>query len=76
MSWMDRLEPPESDFSDEEWDTARAQLVQERIDLGWTCEDADAHVDDLMIEEQCVQNRDDRASVWADEEHARRKESL
>ena len=74
MSWMNRLEPPEPDFSDDEWDAAREQLVQERLDLGWTREDAEAHIDDLMVEEQCVQNRDDRASVQADEERARRKE--
>lgn len=75
MSWMNRLEPPEAEFTDDEWDTAREQLVEERVELGWTREEAAAHIDDLMVEEQCVQNREDRAATAADEERARRKEA-
>lgn len=75
VSYPNRLEPPEDDYSDDEWDTAREQLIEERLDLGWSRDETLAHIDDLMVADQCVQNRADRASVWADEEYARRKEN-
>ncbi|MGX1598626.1 hypothetical protein ACWIDS_16370 [Dietzia maris] len=75
MSYPNRLSPPEPEFTDDEWDAAREQLVQERLELDWTREDAEAHIDDLMIAEKCEVMRDDRASVQADEERARRKEN-
>lgn len=75
VSLYDRLAPPEPEFSDEEWDRAYEFLVQERVDLGWPRADAEAHVDDLMVSDQCVQAREDQKTVWADEERARRKEN-
>lgn len=74
MSLYDRLSPPESDYSDEEWDRAREQLIDERVDLGWSRADAEARVDDLMVEEQCVQNREDRDASWACDVNKRRRE--
>lgn len=75
MSWMNRLEPPEDDYVDEEWDEAREALREERRELGWSDAEIDAAVDDYLIAEKCDALRADRASIWADEERARRKES-
>lgn len=75
MSLFDRLAPPEPEFSDEEWDRAYEFLLDERVNLGWSREDAESHVDDLMVSDQCVQAREDRQATWADEERARRKEN-
>ena len=74
MSWMNRLEPPESDFTDDEWDQAYAVLVQGFLDAGWSLEEAEDAVDVVMVEEQCVQTREDDRAAYADLLIKRRKE--
>lgn len=75
MSWMNRLTPPEPDYLEEEWEYAETVLREERRELGWDDHDIDVAVDDYLIAEKCDALRMDRASVWADEERARRKEN-
>ena len=74
MSWMNRLEPPEDDYLEEEWAEAEEALREERRELGWSESEIDAGVDYFLIAEACDARREDRASVWADEARARRKE--
>lgn len=74
MSFMNRLSPPEPEFSDEEWDRAYEFLVDERVNLGWPREDAESHVDDLMVSDQCVQAREDQDATWACDVNKRRRE--
>lgn len=74
MSWMNRLSPPEPEFSDDEWDQAERALIEERLDMGWSETESRVAVDDYLIAEKCEQLREDLESVVADEELARRKE--
>lgn len=74
MSWMNRLSPPEPEFSDDEWDRAERALIEERLDMGWSETESRVAVDDYLIAEKCEQMRDGLKSVVADEELARRKE--
>lgn len=74
MSLYDYLSPPEPEYTDDEWDRARAHLVEERADMGWSEAEIDAAVDDYLIAEMCDQFREDEKSVWADRVLARRKD--
>lgn len=75
MSLYDYFTPPEPEYSDDEWEAAKASLWVEYRDLGWDDEDIAKRVDDYLIAEQCAARRAAVESVWADEERARRKEN-
>ncbi|KAA0916434.1 hypothetical protein [Dietzia sp. ANT_WB102] len=75
MNPLDRYAVPDSEFSDAEWDAAEEALREERRELDWTEAQIDsALADGWLIAEKCDVLRQDRISVWADEERARRKE--
>lgn len=74
MSFMNRLSPPEPDYTDDEWERAEQQLVDQFLDDGYSEHEAEVAVDDWLIAEQCDRNREDREAEWADQVIKRRKE--
>ena len=80
MSYMNRLEPPEPDYTDEEWDSARFQVCSELIREGVSRREAERMADDLTIADQMAHNRQkaalDEEADLADRLIKRRKEEL
>ena len=74
MSLYDYTSPPEPEFSDAEWDVAREELVADWMSRGWARDEAERHVDDWMVADQCEKRIDDRAAEAADLAIKRRKE--
>lgn len=71
---MNRLEPPEPDYTDDEWGRAEQLLIEERIDLGWSETESRVAIDDYLIAEKCEQLRADREATWACDVNKRRRE--
>lgn len=77
MSLYDRYAAPEPSCTDDEWESARARIIAERVDDGWDRDDAEAAAeDDQLVWEQVDADRADAESRWADDVLARRKEGL
>ncbi|HHX46152.1 MAG TPA: hypothetical protein GX718_02090 [Brevibacterium sp.] len=77
MSLYNRWAAPEPDYTDDEWERARARIVADRLDDGWDRDDAEAAAeDDQLVWEQIDADRVDAESRWADDMLARRKEGL
>lgn len=74
MSLYDYLSPPEPEYSDDEWDRARAVVLDALLEDGYSRQEAEVAVDDFMIAEECDRIREDQTSMWADEVLARRKD--
>lgn len=74
MSLYDRYAAPEPEFTDDEWEQAEQQLIDQFLDDGYSEHEAEAAVDDWLIAEQCDRNREDREAEWADQVIKRRKE--
>lgn len=69
MSYMNRLEPPEPDYTDEEWDFARFQVCSELIREGVSRREAERMADDLTVADQ-VEFNHRKASLDAEAERA------
>lgn len=76
MSYPNRLEPPEPEFTDDEMDAAREQLFTEWAERGWPRADAAEHIDDQLVMEQAEYMRRDCAATHEDIMRAHRKEGM
>ena len=74
MSLYDGWAAPEPDYSDDEWARAEQLLIEERLEMGWSEQEARVAVDDFLIADKVEQMREDREWDVEDEARARRKE--
>lgn len=63
--------PDESGFDDDEWDEAYRACLRPLIDAGWSEDEAEKRVDDLMVADMAAYIRRGRD---ADDRRAREKE--
>ena len=58
-------QPPESPYSDDEYEVAWRQIVDDRLYMGWDIEDAEREADQ-MAEDRCRVNREEAEADHAD----------
>lgn len=75
MSLYDRYAAPEPDYTDDEWERARARIVADRLDDGWDRDDAEAAAeDDQLVWDQIDADRVDATHEQVDRLIKLRKE--